>query len=131
MFREQEFLCRGHIGLHERWTLQSISPRIAVGSGQWLYESIGIKVLIRSALDHRAGEGWIDGRAHGIARVAVIGWVVGKLRGKRQAGLLCFDGADVPVSEEPSYPWTAIGVLAAAERNIIRGGQHARMAHVN
>src|ERR1700674_4287887 len=106
MVREEELLCRGHIGLHQRWALQSISPHIPVGSGQRLDESFGIKVLVRSALDHRSGKVWIDGRPHGITGVAIIGWVVGKLRSEGQAGLQCFDGAGLPVSEDFSPPWT-------------------------
>src|SRR5262249_14416373 len=85
-----------YIGGHQRGAAQDGSPCVAIGPRQRLEERVRIEILAHPTLDHGPRKVLVERRPHGIPRVAVVGRVVGKLRGERQTRLHGFDSTDLP-----------------------------------
>ena len=102
--RNGKFARDREVGFDEARPLQDVAANVAVGARERLDECVGIEVLRWAALDDLACEIRIDGWTNGIARVAVVGRIVGKLRREGQAGLNGLDAAELPVAEEARQP---------------------------
>ena len=127
-FGYEEFFCGGDVGLDDRGPGQSVAADVSVGARQRLNESGRIEILIGIAADELSCEIGIDRRSDGIARVAIVRRVVGKLRSERQTGLESFDSADLPIAEGAANPCIRVG--AAREGEIIRCVDHGGVTDV-
>lgn len=96
-----------------------VPPHIAVKSAVRgrRQKSVRIKPLVGIPKNDGPGEAWIEERSDRIASVAVVRWVVAKLRRKREPRLRCDDAGNRPATCQAIAPTLKIvGMgLAAAE----------------